>query len=350
MKNENGKKPLSNSELSAFCGQMALILSSGISASEGLSVLCEDARDDEEKEILESLLRDMEQTGDLAGAMEQSGVFPNYAAQMTRIGETTGHLDDVMNSLSRHYDREESIGRSIRSAVTYPAVMTVMMILVILVLLTRVMPIFQQVFIQLGSEMTSLARGLMELGQGISRYSAVITAILLALIALILLAVCTEKGRKASLRLGYKISGTRRILEETAGCRFADGMALILSSGLTSEEGMEMTARLNEDPVFALRLEDCSRRIDEGADLAQALKESGIFTGVYARMVSVGGKTGNMDQVMARIAEMYEDDIDARISDTLSTLEPSFVIVLSLIVGVILLSVMLPLMGILSGI
>lgn len=350
MKNKSDKKPLSNPELSAFCGQMALILSSGISVVEGLSVLCEEAQAEEERTILEPLLRAMEETGDLAGALEQSGVFPVYMTQMVRIGEATGHLDDVMDGLSRHYDREESISRSIRSAVTYPAVMMVMMILVILVLLTRVMPIFQQVFIQLGSEMTGVARGLMDLGQTISRYSVVITVLVLALAALILWAVCTEKGRNALRRTGYRIRGTRRILEETAGCRFADGMALILSSGMTPEEGLEMTARLNADPVFAARLKDCARRIEEGADLAQALKESGIFTGVYARMVSVGGKTGSMDQAMARIAEMYEDDIDARIADTLSVLEPSFVIVLSLIVGVILLSVMLPLMGILSGI
>ena len=142
----------------------------------------------------------------------------------------------------------------------------------------------------------------------------------------------------------------RAIYEEIAACRFASGMALTLSSGLNPERSMELVNSLNDDPVFQKKIDQCQSEVDEGNDLSKALFTSGMFTGVYARMASIGSKTGAMDQVMEQIAELYQDDIDTRMSNILAVLEPTLVIFLSLIVGVILLSVMLPLMGIMSSI
>lgn len=107
---------------------------------------------------------------------------------------------------------------------------------------------------------------------------------------------------------------------------------------------------LNQDPDFQVKLETCQKQVNEGEDLSHALFSSGILTGTYARLASIGQKTGSMDQVMKQVSDMYQEEIDTRISNTLAILEPSLIIGLSLIVGIILLSVMLPLMGIMSGI
>ncbi len=112
---------------------------------------------------------------------------------------------------------------------------------------------------------------------------------------------------------------------------------------------MELVTALNEDPVFQKKIEACRTGLDEGKDLNEALLTSGIFSGVYARMVSIGSKTGSLDQVMDEIAELYQSEIDTRMNNLLAILEPTLVVLLSLIVGVILLSVMLPLMGIMSS-
>lgn len=150
-------------------------------------------------------------------------------------------------------------------------------------------------------------------------------------------------------KLGYKLRFTRVIYEELAACRFASGMALTLSSGLNPDRSMELVHSLNDDPVFQKKLDLCQNEINEGKDLSQALFASGMFSGIYARMASIGSKTGSMDQVMEQIAELYQDDIDTRMNNVLAVLEPTLVILLSLIVGVILLSVMMPLMGIMSS-
>ena len=347
---KKNRAALTNTEISAFCGQMSLMLSSGISSLEGVSVMLEDTADEAEKALLEGIYQSILETGSLTEAMEGSGVFPSYAVSMTRIGEETGRLDDVMASLSAYYAREEDIARSIRSAVLYPLIMIAMMIAVIVVLLVKVMPIFNRVFIQLGSEMTGFSAGLMSVGTALSRYSAAFTA-LLAVIALLFLWTCfTPSGRSFRHRAGYRFGFSRRILEETAACRFAGGMAITLSGGLTAEQGLELTASLNEDPVFGKKADEVRDLVEGGTKLAEALHKTGIFTGAFSRMALVGEKTGSLDRAMEDIAAQYREDLDSRIGETISVLEPTLVIVLSLIVGVILLSVMLPLLGIMSGI
>jgi type IV pilus assembly protein PilC len=343
-------KPFSNMELSSFCGQLALILKSGISSLEGLTIMLEDAASAEEKEILESLLEKMQETGSLYQSLDSVKLYPPYMLHMVEIGEETGTLDEVMQALQNHYEREEAISKSIRNSITYPMIMTGMMAVVVVVLLVKVMPIFNQVFIQLGTEMTGFSRMLMNVGNAINRYSLAFVLLLVIIAIMVFYGTRTESGRSLFRNIGYKLKLTRAVYEEIAVCRFASGMALTLSSGLNPERSMELVNSLNDDPVFQKKIDRCQSQVNEGNDISQALFTSGMFTGVYARMVSIGSKTGTMDQVMEQVAALYQEDIDNRMNNILAVLEPTLVILLSLIVGVILLSVMLPLMGIMSSI
>ncbi len=138
-------KPLSNTETAAFCSQMAMILKSGISSVEGISILLEDVDDPDEKNLLTVLNDTLIQTGDFSQSLKSTGAFPDYMVHMVTLGEQAGRLDEVMASLSDYYDKEAALNQTIRSAVTYPLIMILMMLLVILVLVTKIMPIFNQV-------------------------------------------------------------------------------------------------------------------------------------------------------------------------------------------------------------
>ncbi|MDO4176121.1 MAG: type II secretion system F family protein [Bacillota bacterium] len=344
----NTNKAFSNAEVSAFCDQIAVILQSGISTMEGITIMLEDTEDAGERAVLEKILDGIRETGSFTRALEETDMFPKYMISMVEIGEETGKLDDVMASLATHYEREDELNKSIRNTITYPLIMAGMMVVVIIVLLVKVMPIFNQVFIQLGTEMTGFSKALMSIGSAISNYSLALIILLILIIVCALLAVKTDAGRKTARNIGYKFKGIRRLYENTAACRFAGAMALTLSSGLHPERSMELVEALNDDPRFEQKLDACKDRIAEGMDMAQALHETGIFSGVYSRMASVGQKTGSMDKTMNRIADLYQDEIDNRMNNILAVLEPTLVVALSIIVGIILLSVMFPLMGIMS--
>ena len=156
------QKPLNNRELSSFCEQMAMMIKAGIPVSEAVSILKESLEDPDGAAVLESVAKRLEDYGTLYEAFRDSGVFPDYMLDMVHIGEEAGRLDEVFESLSSYYERQESLARSIKSAVTYPCIMIVLMLAVILVLIIKVMPVFNQVYLQLGAQMGGFSRGILD--------------------------------------------------------------------------------------------------------------------------------------------------------------------------------------------
>lgn len=154
------KYTLTARELSNFFGQLGMLIHSGISLTEGLAIFHDESQTDTDREIITALLTSMEGTGSLTQAMETSGRFPHSSVSYIKTGEETGCLDEILNSLAQHYEQEQEVSEQIRSAVTYPLIMLGMMGIVIVVLLVKVLPVFQQVFQQMGMEMNTLSLGL----------------------------------------------------------------------------------------------------------------------------------------------------------------------------------------------
>ena len=342
-------KKFSNRELSDFSGQLAMILNAGMSLTEGLTMMEEDAEKAEEKQILTALLQGIEESGSFAQALEQALVFPDYMVKMVNLGQESGHLDDVMMALSDHYDREDSLSKGIRSAVAYPIMLLAMMAIIVVVLLTRVMPIFNQVFLQLGTELSGFSRGLMNLGQGIRSYGAVLGALIAVLVITGVWMGRSRQGKEVFHRLGRKIPWIRNVYDRVSVCRFSSGMALALSSGLNPEYALELVEDLIQTPDFKSRLIKCREALGQGEDFSQVLLHAGIFTGVYARMAAIAEKTGSMPETMDRIARDAQEQLDQKISGALAMIEPTLVVLLSIVVGAILMSVMFPLLGIMSS-
>ena len=346
---EKSIKPLSNIETAAFCSQMAMILHSGISSVEGVSIMLEDSSDTQEKELLTAINETLLNTGSFYLALENTHAFPDYMVHMLKLGEQAGKLDDVMDSLADYYEKEVSLSQTIKNAVTYPFLMIVMMLLVILVLITKVMPVFNQVFRQLGSEMTGISLGILRIGEYLNSHMLIFVAIFIAFGALFFYLLKTNSGH-TTLRACFKhVHGLKSLSDQISSQRFASGMALTLSSGLTPQECLRLTCILVDNPDFSLRLSKCEKDVAEGNDLCEALLNNQIFSGLYAQMASIGSRTGVLDEVMKKIATQYEEDIDERLSGLIAAIEPTLVILLSVIVGIILLSVMLPLISIMAG-
>lgn len=343
-------KPLTNAELATFCSQLALILRSGISSLEGISIMIEDTPEGEGKTLLQTMLSHLEKTGSLSEALTETACFPPYMCNMVHLGEQSGRLDDVMQSLADYYQQEDSLSKSIKSAVTYPLVMLGMMIVVLLVLIIKVLPVFNQVFQQLGASLTGVSGVILKLGDSLNRYSIVLIVIILALAALFFYFFGTAKGRKHTGGLANTFFVTRNLAEKIACSRFASGMYLSLSSGLDIDQSLEMVSDLVEHPGVRQKIASIQDLLMQGISFSEAIMQTKMFSGIYARMISIGVKTGAMDDVMKQISSQYDEEIQERMSSTISKLEPTLVAILSVAVGLILLSVMLPLMGIMSNI
>ena len=207
-----------------------------------------------------------------------------------------------------------------------------MMLVIIIILMTKVMPVFDQVFRQFGQEMTGFSRGILLAGNALSRYSAVFAVLLAVIVCAGIYFTKTESGRKKLYHIGSGFAFSRELKDKLSACRFAGGMSLALKSGLTPEQGMEFSENLIEDDDFRKKVAECKADMENGTDIAEALVKAGIFTGVYARMTSIAGKAGMMDEMMGRIADECEEEVDEKLSSMIAVLEPTLVIILSVIV------------------
>ena len=340
------EKKMTNPELIYLCRQLSMLLKAGISLLEGVSILRDDADTKDGQKILSVIYDELLETGDIQSALEKTEVFPSYFVHMVKMGELSGNLDDTFASLAAHYEREEALTGSIRDALTYPLIMLGMLSAVLLVLIVKVMPVFDQVFQELGVEMSGAAAGVLHLGNGLRRYALVFLILFLLLAVGLLYLTRTTKGR-IQLRT---IARTRRLMYDTSCARFASGMSVALKSGLDTEEGFDLVTQLVDDPDFCQKIASAREAIQNGEDFSDALNKAGIFSGIDVRMVSVGFRAGAADSALSDIASRLQTETDEKLQSLAGLLEPTLVAVLSVLVGLILLSVMLPLVNVMSNI
>ena len=346
-----GKKVFGAGYISVFCMEMYLIIRAGIPFSEGVALLRDDEKDSYSRTVLDHLYQQLELGEPVAAAMRAAGGFPVYVIEMVEIGQRTGHLEDVFKALAGYYERLEQLQKSIRNAVMYPAVLLVMMLFVVLVLLIKVLPIFQEVFQQLGADLSPVALALMQVGQLLGSYGLIALAVVA--VGVIVGAVMLRNPEKKEQFAGWlqRISEKWTVSQLIASSRLADALVMTLASGMNIDDSLDMAIRLVPGAAMQEKITRCKREmLLESKSFADASMASRLFAPLYCRMIAVGFRTGSIDPVMAEVARRSAEQVDDKMEALLNRIEPTLVIIMSVMVGLILLSVMLPLMSIMSAI
>jgi type IV pilus assembly protein PilC len=349
-KNGASGKKLSPREVSTFCTQIALILKAGIPLYDGISAVYDGELSGSLRKAVEVVHTTLSEFRPLWMGMEESGVFPEYVVNMTRVGDATGKLEDVMNGLADYYEREQTIRQRIRSAVVYPLILFFMMTAVIIILITNVLPMFESIYRQMGSELSPTATTLMNFGIGAGNVAFWVVAAIV-IIAVVIAAVSRNKDGKAFLqRTLEKLPFTKRVMSNMTAHRFSASMALMLSSGANTDESLDLVKDVIGKSSAAEKYEKFREMVANGESLPDALTRSRMFPSVFSRMVNAGYKTGSADSVMKRLSDIYEEEFDVSLKNLTSMLEPVLVGILSVVIGIIIVSVMLPLAGIMTSI
>jgi len=340
-------KVYSGRELSAFCLQISILLKAAVPLDEGLYLMAEDAPTEEEKKLLHTMGEDVELGDPFFESLERTGAFPSYVVRMAKLGQQSGTLDQMMESLADYYEKEYYMMKNIRNAITYPVMMVGMLLIV---LFTRVMPVFEQVYAQLGVQMSPLSQAASRLG-GILSGAALIVFVLLA-VAVLIAAIAAGAGKELTIahKLMERLKRNSKTALAAAGRRFTAVLALTIRSGMELDKGMELARELVDNGTVAEKIDVCSEKLQLGEGYYEAMKESGLFSSFHIQLIKVGVRSGKMDEVLQEISDDYEQQADASIDAMVARLEPTLVAVLAVAVGLILLSVMLPLAGILAGV
>ncbi len=344
------KRHLDELGVSAFCESMAMMIQSGIQTDEAIGLLYDENRNDG---VLEQGLREMkalvEQGSSLTDAMTQAGIFPDYAVHMIRTGESFGRLEDVLFQLARYYADQKTLSEKLRGAVTYPAAMLILIIAVLSVMLTIVLPAFRAVYDRLTGSLAASSYAYIQWA-GIFCFVAWIVMVLIV-IALLVGLVLWKSGRRGPvLAVLEKFPQCRSILRTNALFRFISAFRTFLSSGEMQDEAVLSSIPMADHKGLEEKLHQIAGDMENGHGIAQAAYDESLFEPVYGRMLLAGERSGSLEHVLGRLSELLEEDTGHQVDRLVEIVSPVLSGILMATIGLTLISVMLPLIGMMNSI
>ena len=337
-------------EIAIFTRQFSVMIDAGLPLVQCLEILANQQDNKTFQKILAGVRGGVEGGATLSVAMKQyDKVFDSLYVNMVEAGETGGILDTILQRLSTYIEKNVKLKRAVKSALIYPVVVMVVAVSVITLLLWKVVPIFTTLFASLDVTLPLPTRIVI----GLSHFVGSIFGFLLFVFAIagaigLRMWYATEGGRMAIDKTLLKVPLIGLLLRKIAVARFTRTLGTLITSGVPILEGLEITARSSGNAVVEKALIHTRKQLEAGRTLADPLRESEVFPGMVTQMIAVGEQTGAMDAMLQKIADFYEDEVDAAVKDLLAAMEPIMIVFLGLVVGGIVISMYLPLFALIG--
>ena len=337
-------------ELAVFTRQFSVMIDAGLPLVQCLEVLAGQQENKVFQKVLTGTRGAVEGGSTLSAAMRQyDKVFDALYVNLVEAGETGGILDTILQRLSSYIEKNVKLKRAVRSALVYPVAVLLVAGGVITLLLWKVVPIFATLFLGLGVNLPLPTRIVIAMSNFVgSIFGAMILVFLIGAAIGLKVWYGTPAGRMAIDRVLLKMPLVGILLRKIAVARFTRTLGTLISSGVPILEGLEITARTAGNAVIEKALMEVRKGLEAGRNLADPLKDTDVFPGMVTQMIGVGEQTGAMDAMLQKIADFYEDEVDAAVKDLLSALEPMMIVFLGVVVGGIVISMYLPLFSLIG--
>ena len=332
--------------VTAATRQLGTMLGSGIPLTESLRAMIEQAQDRRSETVFREIREAVNQGASLADALEQHpGFFTDLYVNMVRAGEATGNVDVVLSRLADYLQYQRTIRRKVVSAMTYPIMMICLGFLVVTALLTFVVPKITEMLEDTGQALPTPTRILIAISDGFRDYW-LIGAVFIAVASFIFERVYkkNQDGRLKIDRFLLKMPILGDVLLKQAVSRFTRTLSTLLQSGVNAVQSLEITRNVVQNRVVSDAAEHIRSRIVEGTDISTPLRATEVFPAVVAYMVAVGEQAGELEQMLDRIADSYDEEIEIATERMTSVLEPIMIIGLAIVVGFIVISIVLPIL------
>jgi type IV pilus assembly protein PilC len=341
-------------ELAIFTRQFSVMIDAGLPLVQCLEILASQQENKFFQKVLTGTRGQVEGGATLSAAMRSSPkVFDALYVNMVEAGETGGILDTILQRLSSYIEKNVKLQRAVKSALVYPVGVLSVAGAVITLLLWKVVPIFATLFAGLGVDLPLPTKIVIALSNFVgSIFGFLIVVALAASIFGLKVWYGTPQGRFVLDTIILKLPVLGTLMRKIAVARFTRTLGTLISSGVPILEGLDITARTAGNAVVERALQKVRKSLEEGKSLTEPLKDSEVFPGMVTQMIAVGEQTGAMDAMLQKIADFYEEEVDAAVKDLLTALEPIMIVFLGLVVGGVVISMYLPLftlIGKLSG-
>lgn len=331
-------------DMVVFTRTFSTMIDAGLPIVSGLDMLSNQAENPRFGRVLQSVKVEVESGKSLSEAMgSHPRVFDDLFRNLVAAGEAGGILDVIFRRLATYLEKAAKLRRQVRGALVYPLVIMAVGVLVVFVMMTKVLPVFEKMFIDLGAgSLPAPTRMVLAISHAITDNAIVFTLVTGAVVAGGISIGRTDRGRWAIDTVVLKAPVIGNVMRKIAVARFTRTLGTLLSSGVPILDALDIVARSAGNRVVARGINYARSKISEGKDIASPLLETGVFPPMVVQMIGVGEQTGAMDDMLQKIADFYEEEVDAAVSAMTALLEPIMLVVLGGIVGGLLIAMYLP--------
>lgn len=333
-------------DMAVFCRQFVSILRAGVSVASVLSMLGQQTGNKKLRAAIREMQADVEKGEALATSMRRHPkIFPAILVNMVAAGESSGNLEESFRQMELYFDRSKRTKSKVTSAMIYPCVLIVVMIVVLIVMMTKIIPNFLKTFEDMDAELPKITLGVMAVCEWFKSWWWVPLLVLLALVVGGVLFHRTNKGKHFFGWLARKTPVVGNLTVKTACATFCRTMEVLIGSGLTLTDSMDLAASNMGNIYYLEAIRDARALVAEGTPLRESLVRTGIFPPMVSNLVGVGEETGDLQSMMGKVADYYDEEVDEATKKLLNLMEPAIIIFMAVFVVIIVLAIYLPMIN-----
>lgn len=333
-------------DMAVFCRQFVSILRAGVSVASVLAMLGQQTSNKKLRAAIREMQADVEKGESLATSMRRHPkIFPAILVNMVAAGESSGNLEDSFRQMELYFERSKRTKSKVTSAMIYPCVLIVVMIVVLIVMMTKIIPNFLKTFEDMDAELPKLTQGVMAVCEWFESWWWVPLLVLVALIVGGVLFHRTDKGKHFFGWLARKTPVVGNLTVKTACATFCRTMEVLIGSGLTLTDSMDLAASNMGNIYYLEAIRDARGMVAEGTPLRESLVRTGIFPPMVSNLVGVGEETGDLQSMMGKVADYYDEEVDEATKKLLNLMEPAIIIFMAVFVVIIVLAIYLPMIN-----
>jgi type IV pilus assembly protein PilC len=329
--------------LAIFTRQLATMIDAGLPLVQSLDILGQQEANETFQGIIKTIKNEVEAGATLAAALQKHPrIFDNMYVNLVVAAEEAGTLDVILNRLATHIEKMEALKKKIRAALVYPAMIVFVAIIVTVVLMVFVVPVFEKLFAGIGQTLPLPTRIVIGISKIFKGYLPIVIAIVVVMVFALRKYYKTENGQRGIDGLMLKVPIFGELIRKVSVSRFARTLATLVTSGVPILESLNIVAGASGNKVVEEAILKGRTSISEGQTISQPLADSGVFPMMVTQMISVGETTGSLELMLTKIADFYDDEVDAAVATLSSMLEPVLMIFLGVVVGGLVISMYLP--------
>ena len=333
-------------DMAVFCRQFVSILRAGVSVASVLSMLGQQTGNKKLRAAIREMQADVEKGESLATSMRRHPkIFPAILVNMVAAGESSGNLEESFRQMELYFERSKRTKSKVTSAMIYPCVLIVVMIIVLIVMMTKIIPNFLKTFEDMDAELPKLTQGVMAVCEWFKSWWWVPLLVLVALIVGGVLFHRTDKGKHFFGWLARKTPVVGNLTVKTACATFCRTMEVLIGSGLTLTDSMDLAASNMGNIYYLEAIRDARGMVAEGTPLRESLVRTGIFPPMVSNLVGVGEETGDLQSMMGKVADYYDEEVEEATKKLLNLMEPAIIIFMAVFVVIIVLAIYLPMIN-----